>query len=168
MARGSRPGEHRGGRQKGSKNLATIERETREAQQRARVQLRQPKVRLAKDVIEEFMMIGIGYAAKYQKAPEGQTLPQGREPDEEKFKEWAQITVGWATDLARYQSPTYRAIQVSPLERDEEDEGIEYIHTIEQVRQQLLIRGIPPDQFAKAISRKTIEHDPMKKESSLK
>jgi hypothetical protein len=121
-----------------------------------------PKVKLARDIIEEFMMVAHGYATKYQPVPYGQPVPPGCKPNEDKFKEWAHITVDWATELARYQSPTYRAILVAPMERDEEDEGIEYIHTIEQVREQLILRGIPPDQFAKAIARKTIEHESKK------
>jgi hypothetical protein len=67
----------------------------------------------------------------------------------------------WAADLAPYQSPTFRAISISPAQDDGPKRGTVVMHTIEQVREQLILRGVPPDQLGRALigPPPMIEHD---------
>jgi hypothetical protein len=66
-----------------------------------------------------------------------------------------------SSGLAPYQSPTYRAISISTKDDDRKDRGTTVLHTIEQVKEQLLLRGVSPDQFARALMQKPklLEHD---------
>jgi hypothetical protein len=66
------------------------------------------------------------------------------------FKMWAGLAVAWGADLAPYQSPTFRAISISPAQ-DDRPKGSVVMHTIEQVREQLILRGVPPDQLGRAL-----------------
>ena len=77
------------------------------------------------------------------------------------FKGWARLAVAWAADLAPYQSPTYRAISISTKDDSQRDRGTTVLHTIEQVKEQLLLRGVSPDQFARALMQKPklLEHE---------
>lgn len=72
----------------------------------------QPRKKLGKDVLEEFMMLFAGMAATYQPLPDGVAMP-GRKPDEAKFLKYAELTVTTAKALADYQSPKFRAIYVA-------------------------------------------------------
>lgn len=130
MANGHGGARPRSGPPKGYKQKRTIEAEeqARLAQQRAAIlregeaeratkemiEARSAGVKLAKDVLEQFMMIFAGQAAKHQPLKEGVPVPEGRLPNEVKFLEYAKLAVGCARDLAPYQSPTYRAIVVAP------------------------------------------------------
>ena len=69
--------------------------------------------------------------------------------------------MAWAADLAPYQSPTYRAISISTKDDSQRDRGTTVLHTIEQVKEQLLLRGVSPDQFARALMQKPklLEHE---------
>lgn len=67
------------------------------------------------------------------------------------FKAWARLAVSWAADLAPYQSPTYRAISISHKDDVIEDRGTTVIHTIEDLKAQLLLHGVSPDQLGRAL-----------------
>lgn len=121
MARGAAPGERRGGRAKGTPNKATIERAVRAEADVIKHEVSGKK--LAKDVLEDFMFLFAGMAAAYQPLPPGAAVPAGREPNEGKFEKWATLAVKTAADLAKYQSPTFRAHAVTttmpaPLPKD--------------------------------------------------
>lgn len=99
------------GRKPNVPNKATIERTLRAEQEM--LQARDTGKKLAKDVLDEFMLLFAGMAAHHQPIPPGQPIPAGREPNEDKFEKWARLAVETAADLAKYQSPTFRAIAVS-------------------------------------------------------
>jgi hypothetical protein len=132
-----------GGKQKGTKNKATIERELRAAQAQAVIEGARPEDReLAVDVLERMMKIAEG-AASIHKPPApsqlkaaqeaGQTIEKG---DWAKFGEWFDRTVHTAHRLASFQSPTFRAIAVTG---DVKDQGgrvrflVEYAPVIDAV-----------------------------------
>jgi len=99
------------GRKVGSQNKATIER-----LKRAEIEMTQAREsgkKLAKDVLEEFMMLFAGMAAQSQPIPEGMPVPPGRKPNEKTFEKYARLAVETAADLAKYQSPTFKAIAVA-------------------------------------------------------
>lgn len=110
------------GREHGSKNKATIEREerarlelaAREADLQAGaqqiIQARRLGQKLAKDVLEDLMNLGVGVAAFRQPAPPG--APRNPNEDEEKFWRAAEFARDCATALANYQSPKYKAVVV--------------------------------------------------------
>jgi len=93
------------GRRKGSKSKSTIEREQLIEQTAARHDPSKRGDPLAKEVVEQFMLIAAGYASKYQ--------PGKPEGDEKKFLQWAKLAVEWAAELAPYQSPKFRAIVIA-------------------------------------------------------
>jgi hypothetical protein len=66
-----------------------------------------------------------------------------------------------ASDLAPYQSPTIRAISISHQQDENEDRGTTVLHSLDQVKEQLLLRGISPEQFGRALMGPppVIEHD---------
>lgn len=125
---GSKPGERRGGRQLGAKNKTTIERENQARLEvdRARMidearaanasevvtQAKAAGVKLAKDILEDFMRLFAGMAAIHQPLPDGVEIPPGRKPDPEKFLAFAKLAVSTASDLAPYQSPKLSAVMV--------------------------------------------------------
>ena len=114
MPRGSAPGEHRGGRKPGTRNRETLERlaEAEADVRRAKADGRQ----LAKDVLEEFMLMFKDMAERH--APSGRA--QGAKPDEIRFEKYARLAIQCAQTLAPYQSPTFKAIMVTPPpEKDE-------------------------------------------------
>jgi hypothetical protein len=84
--------------------LLRAERETAVAQAEGR--------KLAKEVLDDFMVLFAGMAAHHQPMPRGQAAPPGREPDEAKFEKYARLAIATAADLAPYQSPTFKAIAV--------------------------------------------------------
>jgi hypothetical protein len=121
---------------------------------------------LAKDVIEEFMQVALHYARHYAMEEkeldfsESEATQNKRDWKRNQFKGWARLAVAWAADLAPYQSPTYRAISISHKDEGQRDRGTTVLHTIEQVKEQLLLRGVSPEQFAQALLRKPamLEH----------
>jgi len=110
---GARPG---AGRKRGL-SKKTIERleQKRIAEEASRAvteleKARAAKKKLGKEVIEEFMFLFAGMAAFYQPPPPGQT---NTNENEEKFKTYAVLAVDAASELAKYQSPTFKAIAIS-------------------------------------------------------
>jgi hypothetical protein len=69
-----------------------------------------PGKRLGKEVLEEFMMIACGMAARYQPAPSGQ--PRNPHQNETKFLTYAEMAIKCTSELAQYQSPRFKAIAV--------------------------------------------------------
>ena len=109
MPRGSRPGERRGGRQKGTKNKRTVEAELLAK----RVLDNAPAgaiqhARLGKETLEKFMMLFEELAQQYR------PIPKSRHSDEARFAKYRPPLSATAKALAPYQSPTFRAIVVSP------------------------------------------------------
>ena len=136
--KGSAPGERRGGRAKGVKNLHVLEREIvqQEITKTAHALRREESIRrierdakmaaqvlreyaahgkkLAKERLDEFMELFVGRAAHYQPRPDKNGKDQNPTGNEAKFEKWALHAVDVAHKLAPYQSPTFRAIVVSP------------------------------------------------------
>jgi hypothetical protein len=70
--------------------------------------------KLAKEILNDFMQLFAGMAASVQPLPPGTKRPPGRgKPSVRAFEKWARLAVETATQLAKYQSPTFRAIAVS-------------------------------------------------------
>jgi len=93
---------------------------------------------LAKDVIEQFMQIAVQYARHYALKEEdldhsdAKAVQAKREWKQSKFQDWARLAVSWAADLAPYQSPTFRAISISPHPDDNQpDRGTRVLHTLD-------------------------------------
>jgi hypothetical protein len=143
------------GRPPGAKNKRNREREHRQLQVAARHK-GEDMPDLAKEVIEQFMQIAVQYAKAYALTEadlgfsESEATQNKRDWKHNQFKGWARLAVAWAADLAPYQSPTYRAISISTKD-DRKDRGTTVLHTIEQVKEQLMLRGVSPDQLAKAL-----------------
>jgi hypothetical protein len=80
--------------------------------------------KLARDVIEEFMLFFAGTAAYYQPRPPG--AAPNPNTDESKFFAYAELAIKCASWLAPYQSPTYRAIEIAspPLSRSAPPEDV--------------------------------------------
>jgi hypothetical protein len=68
--------------------------------------------KLAKEVLEDFMLLFAGMAADFQIGPPG-AAPNLR-ADENKFWKFAEAAIDCAHKLAPYQSPTFRAVVVAP------------------------------------------------------
>lgn len=98
------------GRPKGSLNKATIERLEQAATQVTKARAAGKK--LGKDILDDFAQLFAGMAAAYQPMPPGVAIPPGRQPDETKFKEYAELAVYTAYKLAEFQSPKFKAIAV--------------------------------------------------------
>lgn len=117
------------GRHKGSKNKATIEREERARRELAAreqeledgveriASARRAGNKLAKEVLEDLMQLGMGLTASYQNlaglTPQ-QLMAQGQQTTvndamEEKFWRAAAFTKDCAKELANYQSPKLKA-----------------------------------------------------------
>lgn len=111
-SRGSKKGERRGGRAKGTPNKATRERHLL-AQRIAAEQQGKPGRKLAKEVLDDLMHTALGMAAKYQPLPAGVVPMNGQKPDEAKFVEYLKLAGGFATDLAPYQSFRFKAVLMS-------------------------------------------------------
>jgi hypothetical protein len=127
-----KPTGKRGGRHPGSKNKATIEREliaSRElaareaelAQGEARIlAARRAGQKLAKEVLEDLMNLGMGMVGTYQPYPPNQR--QNPNYDDDKFWRAADFTRECAAALANYQSPKYKAVAImatpAPKEAD--------------------------------------------------
>lgn len=113
---GSKPGERRGGRKPGTRNRKTLEQLKLQAANASRVVeiAARDNRKLAKDVLEEFMLLFAGMAAVSQPLPPGAVATPGRIPHDEKFEKYATLAVDCAKALAKYQSPTFRAIVIAP------------------------------------------------------
>jgi hypothetical protein len=112
---------------------------------------------LAKDIIEEFMQTALQYARYYALKEEDldfsetKAVQHKREWKHSQFQTWARLAVSWATDLAPYQSPTFRAISISHQKDEQEDRGTTVLHSMEQVREVLMLRGVTPEQLGRAL-----------------
>jgi len=106
MARGSKPGERRGNAKGGQPLKETILRG--EAAERTLAAAQASGKKLAIDVLEDFMNLFAGMTAYYQPMPNG-VAPKPNQ-DENKFVQYARMTMKVAEALAPYQSATYRAI----------------------------------------------------------
>lgn len=108
---GAKPGERRGGRQKGTPNKATRERQINAAAEidRARREGRE----LAKDVLERFMKLAEG-ACAVNRPTAAEDIAKGKaeNPDGDwgRFGEWFDRTVYCAKELAKYQSPQIKGV----------------------------------------------------------
>lgn len=112
-----------GGRRKGKKNKLTIERELRAAQAAAVIDGGRHK-ELAVDVLHRLMTIA-DWATALHRPPSpdeieaaelaGRTIHPG---DWDRFGEWFDRTEMSAKDLAKYQSPTFRAVAVLGADLD--------------------------------------------------
>lgn len=155
------------GRPPGSRNKRNQEREHRKLQAVAR-QHGAELPGLAKDLIEEFMQQAAAYARHYALSKQDlefadqDKVQNKRDWKRAQFKTWARLAVSWAADLAPYQSPTYRAISIATKEDDQVDRGTTVIHTIEDLRAQLMLHGVSPDQLGRALleqEQQMLEHE---------
>jgi hypothetical protein len=101
MPRGSRPGERRGGRSKGTPNRATVERAAIAA-------------RIADEVKMRGQKLGKELLAKYAQVFDEMADERRQAGDVPGFERWARLACATAKDLAPYQSPTYRAVVIAP------------------------------------------------------
>jgi hypothetical protein len=101
------------GRKRGVKTAATIEKERIAAEIALRTQAdaRVNGVPLAKEVLDQFMQLFAGLAANFQPWPES----RGVNPNynENSFRFYAEAAVNTAHKLAPFQSPTFKAVQIS-------------------------------------------------------
>lgn len=132
---------------KGSRNKATIERETKAAieAQRAMAQSKTSGRKLGKDILDDFANVFASMAAHYQPTPAG-SLRQNLNQDEEKFKEYAKLAIDAADKAADFFSPRFKAIAVAiapaqiELARPEGENVIDMTdpHRIQRVYQSML------------------------------
>lgn len=74
-----------------------------------------PERELAKDVLEKGMKIAQGAAASFQPKPDPATgAVNPKDPNWAPFGEWVDRMGYFAKELAKYQSPTFRAIMTAP------------------------------------------------------
>lgn len=112
---GSKPGERRGGRQKGARNKATIQREIEAGKAAAEAidKARSGQIELAKDVLRRLMKIAEGITSLNRPTTvreiDAGTVPN-KDGDWERFGQWFDRTVYCAKELARYESPTFKAV----------------------------------------------------------
>lgn len=108
---GARPG---AGRKRGE-SKATIERRAiaeRIIAEQAAGQRAQPGRKLAKEVLDDLMHLALQYAAVHQPLPPGMQATTGQDPDTEKFVMFANMAGDFAGRLAKFQSPTFKSIEV--------------------------------------------------------
>lgn len=98
------------GRPKGRKNSATLERETMIAKASEAELARRQVVAasdagkpLAREILEQFMHVFAGMAARVQPTPENEFGNQGE------FIKWAKLACKRAAELAPFQSPKFKA-----------------------------------------------------------
>lgn len=116
-------GPNKGGRPKGSKGKATIEREINAAQQidRARREGRD----LAVTVLENLMNVALGATSLNRPTPKGQAGADNPNGDWDRFGAWFDRTAYCATQLAKYQSPQIRAVDIPTAAPDINQRGDE-------------------------------------------
>jgi hypothetical protein len=104
MPQGASKGERRGGRAKGTPNKATVERAVIAARVTAEAEMRGQ--RLGKEILAK-------YAAVFDEMADARLL----EGNVVEFEKYARLACSIARDLAPYQSPTFRAVDVAPGEK---------------------------------------------------
>jgi len=136
MPRGSKPGEHRGGRKVGTPNLKTLEkqllakniadavkegrrkkREEDEAALARKAEIAASEIQkaegqrklLAKEVLDQYMTLFAGMSARYQ------PIKGNKTPNEKKFNFYAEKAIDCAHKLAPYQSPRLQALAIAPV-----------------------------------------------------
>lgn len=121
MARGAKPGERRGGRAAGTPNKRTITKKLMgEYMQTPEgrvligevVQQQQPRSqgKKAVEILDTLMNLTMGYVARYQPKPNADGQETNAVADAEQFKEYLGLATSCAKELAKYQSPTFKAI----------------------------------------------------------
>lgn len=108
---GARPG---AGRRRGE-SKATIERRAlaeRILAEQAAGQQAQPGRKLAKEVLDDLMHLALQYAAVHQPLPPGMVATAEQDPNTEKFVMFANMAGDFAGRLAKFQSPTFKSIEV--------------------------------------------------------
>jgi len=113
---GSKPGERRGGRQKGTPNKVTAE----QALSAERV-LAKAKVsgrRLGKEVLDYYMHV-FAEIADSERAAALTEKPENAREHEPRFERFAKYAIDCAQKLAPFQSPTFRAIQIAPPQNEQ-------------------------------------------------
>lgn len=119
MARGgARPG---AGKKKGKPEYATLEAQLVTAQQQLATLTAEREAekagrgrKLAIDVLDDIMHAGYGLMAKHQPLEPGEVVHpgSGRDPNEEKFRYFLDVTKDAAKGLANFQSPKFKSITV--------------------------------------------------------
>ena len=113
---GSKPGAGRGGRKPGIKNKLTIEREALAAQAIIDGAKKHGAPVIGKDVLERLVRVAEQAVYLHQPTTEAEKL-KGVQPnpdgDWERFGDWFDRTAFVAKELAKYQSPTFKAVMVS-------------------------------------------------------
>ena len=113
MPRGAKPGERRGGRAAGVPNKA----KSVKAQATGRAvaehleEARRTGRKLAITVLSDYMQVFNGMAARFQPDPPGEAR-RNPHADEKQFLRYARLAVEVATELASFETPKLRAIQV--------------------------------------------------------
>jgi hypothetical protein len=108
---GSKPGERRRGRRKGTPNKATIEKALIAA--RTVGEAKTSGKKLAQEVLEDLMHTFVSMAEHYKPTPP-EAEQQNPHADESMFVQYAKHVIDCAKSLAPYQSPTFRAVVVAP------------------------------------------------------
>lgn len=115
---GARPG---AGRPHGSKDRATLEAELATAQAQLVLVEQQREAdragrgrKQAVDVLDDIMHAGYGLMGKHQPLADGEVLApgSGRDPNEEKFRYFLDVTKDAAKALANYQSPKFKSVTI--------------------------------------------------------
>lgn len=125
MTKGAAPGTRRGGRTKGIPNKATIIRQMvtesletpagREVLAEAMQKLTAPPAgqKKATQVLRELMMLSGSLVALHQPKPNEQGLVEIK--DNDRLQSYLTIAVRAAGELAKYESPTFKAVAVSEV-----------------------------------------------------
>lgn len=115
---GARPG---AGRKRGGMNRANLEAALAAAQQQLVTITAEREAekagrgrKLAIDVLDDIMHAGYGLMAKHQPLEEGEVVApgSGRDPNEEKFRYFLDVTKDAAKSLANFQSPKFKSIAI--------------------------------------------------------
>lgn len=144
-----------GGRQKGTVNKRTLEKRVIEAEiaRRTLADAKAEGRKLAKEVLEELMHVFLEAAMMFK--PAFRKLAKGQKSDanEERFQIYSRLTKECATALAPFQSPTFKAVAVTPAMMTGKDgldngdfagrEPVRY-PTIAEIKRDLAARGLPP------------------------
>lgn len=130
MPSGAAPGERRGGRSRGVPNKKDVvkhlvgevldgtdgQKRIKDVVARELAKMAQPprNSRKAIDILDTLMQLSMGLVARYQPRPDGgmETNPQA---DETKFQTYLPIALNSAKELAKYQSPTFKAIALQEV-----------------------------------------------------
>jgi hypothetical protein len=138
-------GQRFGGRTKGTRNRATIERLEREriaeqlslqtavairsapAAEREIAQAATERRKLGKERLEDLLEIAIGATAYFQPTLKS-GVEQNQNADWAQFQKWFQIAHAVAATVSPFQSPTFRAIMVAaPPPKDDENRNSDYV-----------------------------------------